>query len=597
MNICYDLIKPDFLAAATLLALTFPFVATGQEATGGQSALQQRCMSCNDSGPQSPLRFSVSLPESQGAQSLDGRLLLMISSNANEEPRFQITDGASTGLVFGRNVNNLRSGEEVVIDSSAYGYPLHNIAEISPGEYQVQVLLNRYETFHRGDGHTVKLPPDQGEGQDWRRKPGNLYSTPQSIYIDPEEDRTISLKLGQKIPPLEERKDTKYIKNLRIQSERLTEFWGRPMYLGATILLPEGWKEHPNAKYPLAIYQGHHHREFYTPVGFRPEPAPGSLSGYDSTYAAYSHKFYKDWTGPDFPRMIVVTIEHANPYYDDSYAVNSANLGPYGDAITHELIPHIEEKYRGIGEGWARTLYGGSTGGWEALAAQIFYPEEYNGAWSFCPDPVDFRAYEQVNIYEDDNAHYLQSDWKCTPRSGQRDGLGEVQYTLEEASHRELALGTNGRSGDQWDVWQAVFGPVGDDGYPKPIWNKKTGEIDHEVAKYWKENYDLRHILERDWDTLGSKLKGKLHVYVGDMDNYYLNNAVYLLEDFLESTTDPYYSGVVEYGDGYEHCWTGAHDVPNSISRLTINQRFLPKMAEHITQTAPPGADTTSWKY
>ena len=219
--------------------------------------------------------------------------------------------------------------------------------------------------------------------------------------------------------------------------------------------------------------------------------------------------------------MIIIEIQHANPYYDDSYAVNSANLGPYGDAITYELVPFIEKQFRGIGKGWARFMYGGSTGGWEALAAQIFYPDEYNGAWGACPDPIDFRAYTVVNIYEHKNAYYAEAPWKQMPRPGKRNYLGELAATIEEMNHMELALGTNSRSGGQWDIWQAVYSPVGKDGYPKPIWDKLTGKIDHSVAEYWREHYDLGHILKRDWKKLGPKLEGKLHIYVGEADNYY----------------------------------------------------------------------------
>ncbi|MFO7732464.1 MAG: alpha/beta hydrolase-fold protein, partial [Candidatus Aminicenantes bacterium] len=270
---------------------------------------------------------------------------------------------------------------------------------------------------------------------------------------------------------------------------------------------------------------------------------------------------------------------------------------PYGDAIVRELIPYIEKKYRGLGQGWSRFLYGGSTGGWIALAGQVFYPDEFNGCYAACPDPIDFRAYTIVNIYEHRNAYYVDSQWKRTPRPARRNWLGEVGTTVEEDNHRELAIGTNSRSGDQWDIWQAVFSPVGPDGYPKPIWDKLTGEIDREVADYWRENYDLRHIMERDWKTLGPKLKGKIHIYVGDMDNYYLNNAVYLMEAFLESTTDPAYEGQVDYGDRAEHCWNGDHGQPNAISRLRYHQMFIPRIVERIMKTAPPGADTKSWRY
>jgi hypothetical protein len=293
----------------------------------------------------------------------------------------------------------------------------------------------------------------------------------------------------------------------------------------------------------------------------------------------------------------VIEIQHQNPYYDDSYAVNSANLGPYGDAITYELIPYIEEQFRGLGEGWSRFLYGGSTGGWEALAVQVFYPDEYNGCFAACPDPIDFRQYCLVNIYEDENAYFIEGPLHRVERPARRDWLGNVSTTVRDDNHLELALGTNSRSGDQWDIWQAVYSPMGRDGYPKPIWDKYTGVIDHEVAEYWRENYDLRYILERDWATLGPKLEGKIHVYCGDMDNYYLNNAVYLMEEFLESTTDPYYGGEVDYGDRAEHCWNGDQENPNAISRLRYNTMYLPKILARIEASAPPGADLTSWWY
>jgi hypothetical protein len=558
-----------------------------------------------DQGTQeSKLAFELLFPEERSTEALDGRMLLLVSNDNSNEPRFQISDGPGTQLVFGVDVEGLKPGEPAVIDEIAFGYPLKSIAEIPPGNYWVQGFLNRYETFHRSDGHIVKLPPDKGEGQRWNRKPGNFYSIPQQVSIDPKKDKAISVVLDQEIPPIPPPEDTKYIKHIKIQSKRLSDFWGRPMYLGACILLPEGFDEHPEARYPLVINHGHFP---YTFGGFREEPPDPDLEptysarfdwpGYNKTQQEYAYKFYQWWTAPDTPRVIIIEVQHANPYYDDSYAVNSANLGPYGDAITYELIPYIEEKFRGIGEGWARTLYGGSTGGWEALGVQVFYPDEYNGCYAACPDPIDFRQYCLVNIYEDQNAYYLESHFKKTPRPGRRNWLGEISCTLKDTNHKELALATKGRSGDQWDIWQAVYSPVGEDGYPQPIWDKLTGEIDHEVAEYWRENYDLSYILKRDWATLGPKLLGKIHIYCGDMDNYYLNNAVYLTEEFLESTTDPYYSGEVDYGDRAEHCWNGDHDQPNAISRLRYHQMFIPKFVDRMKKTAPAGADLTSWMY
>jgi hypothetical protein len=469
----------------------------------------------------------------------------------------------------------------------------------------VQALLHRYETFHRADGHVVKLPMDRGEGQQWNRAPGNLYSAPKPVATFPAAGATIRIELDRVIAPLAAPADTKYVKHVRIQSERLTKFWGRPMHLGAVVLLPHGFDEHPEARYPLAIFHGHFPR---TASGFREEPPDPDLpcerserfrlDCYNRTEQEAAHQLYRDWTSPGFPRMLVVEIQHANPYYDDSYAVNSANVGPYGDAIQRELIPEIERRFRGIGQGWARFTYGGSTGGWEALAVQVLYPDEYNGCWAACPDPIDFRAYVTTDIYEDANAYWAEGPFGRVPRPGHRNWLGHVSAAVEQINRAELVLGAKGRSGQQYDIWQAVYSPVGPDGYPQPIWEKRTGAIDRSAAAHWRENYDLGHILRRDWSKgLGRKLQGKIHLYCGDMDNYYLNNAVYLVEEFLKTTSDPPYGGEVDYGDRAEHCWNGDHTRPNALSRLRYVQMFAPKIVERIEKSAPSGADTKSWRY
>ena len=549
-------------------------------------------------------RISVSFPAELFSEPLDGRVLVMFSTNGEAEPRFQIGDGQSTQQIFGVDIEAIRPGERIMIDGDDLGYPIRSLRDVPSGEYWVQAVLHRYETFHRSDGHVVKLPMDRGEGQHWNRAPGNFYSTPRKVVFDPASDHPLHIELDQKIPPIEPPQDTSYIKHVRIQSDLLTEFWGRPMHLGAVVLLPEGFDGHPEARYPLIVNHGHFPATF---SGFREEPPDPDLEAeysgrfqleaYNIIRQQMAHEFYKEWTGAKFPRFVIIKVQHANPYYDDSYAVNSENLGPYGDAIMRELIPHIEKQFRCIGEGWARFTYGGSTGGWEALAVQVLYPDSFNGCFAACPDPIDFRAYTVVDIYEDDNAYFVQGQWKRVPRPGQRDGRGHVSVTLEQVNQRELVLGTHSRSGDQWDIWEAVFSPVGPDGYPARIWDKVTGEIDHNVADHWRENYDLRHILERDWATLGPKLAGKIHIYCGTMDNYYLNNAVVLMEEFLESTTDPYYAGEVAYGHGAEHCWNGDQTRPNAISRLRYHQMYVDRILERMEAAAPPGADLTSWRY
>jgi hypothetical protein len=553
-----------------------------------------------------PFRFSVTLPPSAGTQPVDGRLLVMLAKDPRAgEPRFQINDSVSGQLIFGVDVDGLRAGSAATVDGSAIGFPLESINDIPAGTYSVQALIHKYETFKRGDGHTVKMPMDRGEGQQWARAPGNVYSAPQTITIDPRKGGTVTITLDKTIEPLPKPKDTKYVRHDEILSERLSRFWGRPMHLGAHVLLPEGWDTHPDAKYPLFIYHGHFPADLTNWREAPPDPnlAPDfsarfNWKGYNRTQQEYASQFYRDWTGPNFPRAIVIEIQHANPFYDDSYAVNSANIGPYGDAIVMELLPYLEKKYRGLGQGWARFMYGGSTGGWEAMGAQVKYPDTFNGAYIGCPDPIDFRAYTTIDIYKDKNAFWLDDTWKKTPRPAHRNYLGHVDSMVWEQNRLEEVLGTKTRSGGQWDVWEAVFSPVGPDGYPARIFDKRTGVIDKKVAEYWRQNFDLMDIVRREWNKgLGKKLEGKLNIYVGDMDNYYLNNAVYLAEEFLSTTKDPYFDGDIQYGDRAEHCWNGDHTRPNALSRLRYHQMFIPRGVERILKTAPPGADLRSWRY
>src|SRR5262245_16531038 len=500
-------------------------------------------------------RFSVTFPSERSATPLDGRLLVMISADTAGEPRLQVSDAVTTAQVFGVDVDAWRPGSAQVVDAKAFGYPIHSLADLKPGRYRVQAMINRYQTFHRSDGHTVKLPPDKWEGQAYARKPGNLYSRPVNIMVS--KSSATSLVLDQEIPPVEDfaKQESKYVKYVRIKSDLLSKFWGADMYLGAWVLLPEGFDSHPDARYPLVVNHGHfpaavdYWRETPPNADLKPDYSERfSLAGYNRIQEEYGYQFYKDWTGPGFPRVLLLQIQHATPYYDDSYAVNSENNGPYGDAIMKELVPEIERRFRGIGAGWARFTYGGSTGGWEALAAQVFYPDDFNGAFVACPDPIDFRAYCLVNIYEAVNAYYTEGDFARVEVPAARDYMGRVTSTVRQSNQLELVLGTRSRSGGQWDIWEAVYSPVGSDGYPRRIWDKETGAIDRETAAYWRDHFDLRAILERDWATLGPKLRGKIHLYCGTMDNLYLDNAVVLMEEFLDGTRDPHYDGMVDYG-------------------------------------------------
>jgi hypothetical protein len=549
--------------------------------------------------------FEITYNSSLELDGYDGRLLLIISKDTLKEPRFQINDSDETGILIGKNVNQWTSEQKQFFTSSNLAYPIESLNELESGTYFVQALLHKYDTFNLSNGNTVQLPMDQGEGQKWNISPKNIYSKPIKFEFNKNSKSPVRIEITEEIPPIKPVEDSEYVKHVKIKSKMLSEFWGRPMYLQANVLIPEGFNKESKTKYPLMIFHGHFPK---TIGGFRTSPptAPQEdgiftsrfgITGYKYIQEKEAYDFYKNWVSKDFPRFLVIEIQHQNPYYDDSYAVNSKNLGPYGDAITFELIPEIEKIFNGVGEGWGRFLYGGSTGGWEALAVQVFYPDQYNGCFAACPDPIDFRAYTVVDIYKDENAYYKSGSFRKTLRPGMRDGKGHIKAQLINMNRREYVLGDKGRSGDQWDIWQAVYSPVGDDGYPKPIWDKLTGKIDHDVANYWRENYDLRYIMERDWNKIGKDLEGKINIYCGDMDNYYLNNAVVLTEEFLENTQDPYYSGEVDYGNSAEHCWNGDQENPNYISRLRYNTMYLDKIKDRLKKTAPRNHRLKNWGF
>ena len=547
-------------------------------------------------------RIEVTVPSSAR---LNGHLIVVIGKQADPEPRMLVQENYLSAQAFGVDAEDLDSSKPIVIDAKTIGYPRHSLADLDPGDYYVQGVFNVYEQFHLASGKTLWLPPDKGEGQHWNLKPGNPYSAPIKLHIDASNRQTTRIDLDKIIPPIEgtdqdpvvmAAKDpaAKWLKFIRFRSEKLSKFWGRGMYLGAWVLLPDGFDEHPDAHYPLVVYQDHFHAGL-GPVPFvstKPDPKLNIRRG-DAGY-----KFFQDWTAGRLPRVIMLYVQNANPYYDDSYDVDSANVGPYGAAINEELIPAIEAKYRGLGQGWARATFGGSTGGWEALATQVFYPDLYNGTWAACPDPVDFHAYQNIDLYDDTNGFIRKGDFGSVPIAADRKPDGSIIALTGDEYRFEYVLGTHGRSTEQWDIWQAVFSPAGSDGYPKDVLDPLTGVIDKSTVAYWKDNYDLNAILQRDWSTLGPKLEGKLHLAVGDGDTYFLNNAVHLLQNSLASTRNPHSDAEFQYGPGMPHCYTGG---PSEYTMQENNanwiQRVLPLMTTHMLKTAPAGADTKSWVY
>ncbi len=528
----------------------------------------------------------ISFTPAAHAQPVTGRVYFFLATDGNREPRFQSGGTGQTAPFFGVDVSQLRPGEPVRIDSSTPGFPTASLANLPAGDYYVQALLNVYTQFHRADGHTIWAHMDQWEGQDFASSPGNLVSEVLRVRFDPASSQVLRLTLTKVLPPVQVPPDTEWVKHVKIQSQILTKFWGHPIYLGAVVLLPKGYATHPDEFYPVDYEQDHF--SLAPPYHFRTEPVPPLDEKTADHRATILHmryeegyKLYQDWSSDGFPRMLMVTFLHPTPYFDDSYAVNSANDGPYGDAIMNELIPYIETHYRIIRQPWARVLSGGSTGGWESLALQIHYPKFFGGAWVYYPDPVDFHRWQLTDIYAEKNAFTPpRASWLPQERPYLRSAEGQVLVTVRQQSQLESVLGSHGRSGEQEDAWGAVYGPVGSDGYPRPLWNQSTGQIDHSVAESMRDNgYDLTAWLQAHWSEAGPDLAGKLHFYVGDMDSYYLNLAVYRLQDFLESTTNPPYGGSFAFGRPMK-----GHGI-----RPTTTGAMLRDMAAEILRHAPAG--------
>ena len=544
-------------------------------------------------------RFSISFPATVHPEPITGRVFLFLSHDSAPDPRIGAHPFERGIPLFGVDVTALKPGDAATIGDTTLGFPFTSLKDVPVGDYYVQALVNVYTEVHRADGHTLWVHWDQWEGQQFNTSPGNLYSTVVKVHLDPAAPITVSLSLTKTIPPRALPADSKWVKRIRIQSDLLTRFWGHPVFLGAVVLLPKDYDAHPTVRYPVIFEQGHFGLD--PPLGFTEDttPWPANIRDAMKNYnLETSPELYHSWTGPNFPRFIAVTFQHPTPYFDDSYAVNSANNGPYGDAIMTELIPYIESHFRTIAQPYARILTGGSTGGWESLALQVYHPDYFGGTWTLYPDPVDFHHYDMVNAYDDSSAFVYQSmgglflqpstEWRHPERFLMRGTDGQPYISERQYSQWEEVLGSHGRSADQLEAWEAVYGPVGDDGYPKPLWNKRTGHIDHEVALYMRDHgYDLRSYLAQNWAKIGPQLVGKIHVDVGDMDNFYLNLAVYDLQEFLDRILEPKAQATLNFGRPEKgHGWQHA-----------TRAEIVREMAAQVTRNAPRGADIKSWTY
>jgi hypothetical protein len=509
--------------------------------------------------------FEISFPASVHSGSVTGRIFLLIS-RTNEPDKQFLSDSTDAPVTFGVEADHLMPGQSAHVDGRTLGSPV-NLEEIPSGDFYIQAYAKVYAEYHRSDGHHI-WGLDQWDGQEFAHSPGNLYSKIQKVHFDPSRDSKVKLTLTEVVPPEKPPVDTECVKHIKIESKLLSHFWGRPIYLGAEIVLPRDYSSHPDLKYPV-IYDPRNHYLRSGPFDFTTDNIPESQDdrrkraalGYETGY-----EFYQAWNANHFPRMIAATLIDPTPYYDFSAAMNSVNNGPYDDAIMTELIPYIEDHFRIIREPYARVLVGKSSGARDALGLQLHHPDFFGAAWLFYPWAFDYRRYFVFNIYEAENAFELhwsetqgfhtQNEWSLPlERVFVRTTDGQPVYTMRSWVRAEaVAGGHSGVGAELTGSDDALNGPIGEDGYPKPLYDKLTGKIDHNVANYWRE-HDLAYYAEKNWPKIGPLLVGKLHFYIGDMDEWHRNFGVHDFEDFLKSTKEPYYGGSFVYGSLKGHGW------------------------------------------
>ena len=517
----------------------------------------------------------------RSGRALDGRVYVIVTRDATSEPREQVMPllPPTTPPLFGRDANGLQPGRGVTLrtgDSDVAGYPLASLGDLPDGTYSVQAVMNVYETFHRSDGSVVKMHLPCGDGNIVFRGAGNVYSGVSTVQLGGRGAHPVRLVLDQVIQPAEtvpaggtcqqgNPPESAHVKQVKIRSEHLSRFWGRPIYIAASVLLPRDYDADAARRFP-AVYQWGHYPTAYNPVG-----NPNPFGFREDGVGAFSQWWLADGT----PQVIAVNFRHENAFYDTSYAVDSPNVGPYGEAIVNELMAEIDARYRTVGERWARTSMGYSTGGWQALAQQVYYPQTWGGAFAFCPDVVDFRSmYGVTDLYADENLYWKVYEWNRVPRPHFRSPNGSVELTNPDWNAYERVLGTRSRSGQYMDMYNATWGPQAADGYPAEAWDKQTGDIDHAVAEQWRP-YDLRDYIERNWADLAPLLAGNLHVYIGDDDGYYLEGAVKRLEASLASLSPPA-NATIRYQPDTGHCWVAY-----------TNSEIVQLMADFMAAHAP----------
>jgi hypothetical protein len=448
----------------------------------------------------------------------EGRLYLIFSRSMEQEPRmYSAWPTKDIEPLFSKDLSGLSKGQIITFDTSTKGFPFDSLADLPAGKWYVQAIYDSYFLDSRINS------------------PLNIYSDVVEYTSGASSDMSLALSLNQRLPKESLPDDDKFLKFVKMPSQKLSEFWGTDMYLRAGVILPNSYYDNPLKDFPVIFNVGGYHAR------------------YERAQRLYEDEAFKQfWFESDTPQMVIVFLDGEAPL-GDPYQIDSANNGPYGQATWQEFLPYLTKKFNLVDNANSRFVSGCSTGGWVSLALQTYYPDLFNGAWSFSADGVDFKYFQLIDIYQDENAFVNEHGMQ---RPSYRAKDGETIFSIKREIMMENQIGRNDSfiySGGQWGGWNAVFGPKLEDGTPSTIWDPLTGKIDQSIAAQWTK-YDLRLYTEKNWQTLGPKLQGKLNIWMGDMDNFYLNNAMHLYQEMLSTQKEPVSNAEFTWVRGAGHC-------------------------------------------
>jgi len=430
-----------------------------------------------------PPSFKITFDPALQPGPYTGRVYIALSRDPVKEPRDGMGSWFNPPPLYSLDVSRIAPGGTVTIDGSALYNPTP-LDKLEPGEWHVQAVARRSLDC-----------PDPGRG------PSDLYSDPQTFSL-PGAAAPIELRLTNVVQatPFQETDDAKLFEMV---SPSLSKFLDHEFTLHAGVILPDGWAAHPDEHYPIVYI----------------------IPGFGGDHMAASRMSRR--RGPEDPtRKVLQVILDPKCFLGHSVFADSANNGPWGAALVTELIPALEARFRGPQDPNHRYVTGGSSGGWGSLWVMITHPDDFASCWSHVPDPVDFRDFQRIDLYKPGTNMFKDEEGNRRPLARQGD---KVLLYYDDFVARETVVGPGG----QIHSFEACFSPHGPDGKPLLVFDRTTGAVNTEVAKTW-EAYDIRLYLERHWDTLGPKLAGKLHIFAGEVDTFYLEGAVKLLKPALE---------------------------------------------------------------